>query len=120
MALKDKIKKRAKPSVSMWFLFVASSVIIIFFLWYFLIYVNGNEKLLIQKSFRVLTQIGENFKEREKSFRGLTESDDMKIKLCETTGDSFSEQKRIIKKYFPGIEIDEDSLDRGYFYFSNI
>jgi len=74
MALKDIIKKKGKPNVSVWFLFVAFGGIIIFFLWYFLIYVNGNEKLLIQKSFRVITQIGENFKKREASLRGRSAS----------------------------------------------
>jgi len=119
MAAKDKNKKKTNPNVNVWFLFVASSVIIIFFLWYFLIYVNGNEKLLIQKSFRVLNQVGENFKSREKSFRGLTESGEMEYQLNnEMLG--FNEKNRIIKRYFSGIEIADsrDPLDKNYFYFS--
>ena len=131
MALKDRIKKRANPNISMWFLFIAFGVIIIFFLWYFLIYVNGNERLLIQKSFRILTQIGENFKGREASLRGLVESEDMKNKLSKYHGEkkgheyhnheiyrSFEQGKTKIKAYYSNIEIDEDSLNKDYFYFS--
>ncbi len=116
MAAKDKNKKKTNPNVNVWFLFVASSVIIIFFLWYFLIYVNGNEKLLIQKSFRVLNQVGENFKSRENSFRGLTNSKGMKNQLESDSKD----KNRIIKRYFSGIEIADttDPLDKNYFYFS--
>ena len=132
MALKDIIKKKGKPNVSVWFLFVAFGGIIIFFLWYFLIYVNGNEKLLIQKSFRILTRIGENFKGREASLRGLTESKDMKNKLAEyhegklpghelhfhEIYGSFEQAKTKIKAYYSNIEIDSNSLNKDYFYFS--
>jgi len=128
MALKDIFKKKDKPNVSVWFLFITSAVILIFFLWYFLIYVNGNEKLLIQKSFRVLTQIGENFKARENSFRGITESRGMKDKLSGQDRSlrdkwlsvywrSFEEAKKHIK-FYSNIEIDTVSLNKDYFYIS--
>jgi hypothetical protein len=119
MAAKDKNKKKTNPNVNVWFLFVASSVIIIFFLWYFLIYVNGNEKLLIQKSFRVLNQVGENFKSRENSFRGLTQSGEMKYQLNNEMV-KFKEKNRTIKRYFSGIEIADSTKppDKNYFYFS--
>lgn len=116
MAAKEKNKKKTNSNVNVWFLFVASSVIIIFFLWYFLIYVNGNEKLLIQKSFRVLNQVGDNLKARENSFRGLTNSKSMRKQL----EDSTKNNNRMIKRYFSGLEIAVTSkpIDRNYFYFS--
>jgi len=116
MAAKDKKQKKTNPNVNVWFLFLASSVIILFFLWYFLIYVNGNEKLLNQKSFRVLNQVGENLKARENSFRGLTISKSMTKQLEDSTKNS----NRIIKRYFSGIEIADTTkqIDKNYFYFS--
>lgn len=114
-----KNKQKQKLNVGVWYLFAASLVIIIFFMWYFLIYVNGNEKLLIQKSFRVLNQVGENFKDREDSFRELTKSGEMKYHLNSDKLD-FKGKNKIINRYFSGMETADSSeaLDKKHFYFS--
>ena len=113
-------KNKQKSNLNVWFLFFALFLIITFFIWYFLIYVSGNEKLLTQKSFRVLSQMGENFKERENSFRKLTApimKDVLSYRLESLS--IFEKTNKKVKSYYSNMEIDEDSLDKEYFYFSN-
>lgn len=110
MAKENKVDMK-KVDVSIWVLFTAAFLIIVFFLWYFFIYVKSNEEFLIQKNFRVLTQLGENFKGRYESLQKVVESTDMKAQL--------TDNKDEIEKYFFGIgTVDSGSpIDNSYIYF---
>jgi hypothetical protein len=99
-------------------LFAAGFFVIIFFSWYFLIFVKGNEQVLTKKSFRVLTQIAENFEDRENSFRIIFENKkEFRDSLFKERLESGPAGKTI--KYLSGLELEEsDSLNKDYFYFS--
>ncbi|MEN8192866.1 MAG: hypothetical protein ABFS12_08620 [Bacteroidota bacterium] len=117
------IKKKYQSNVSVWLLFTAAFIIVVFFLWYFLFYVNNNENSLIQKNFRVLTQIGENFKSRYNSFHKVVISKDIKNYLYNLdTNKNFKHKKNNIKKYFFGIEIVDttEEYDNNYLYISEL
>ena len=122
---KENKKEKKKLDISVWVLFTATFLIIVFFLWYFFIYVKNNEQLQIQKNFRVLTQLGENFKNRYSSYSNVIKSTDMKSVLGMNEDDSLiaqlneSEKKEYIKKYFFGLEAVrwKFSYDNDYVYF---
>jgi hypothetical protein len=124
---KKNIGFKKKPDVSVWVLFSAALLIIVFFLWYFFIYVDNNEKLQIQKNFRVLTQLGENFKSRYDGYSTVIKSTDMKDALNRIKRDDQSEgefknydqKSDYIKKYFFGLEVvkKEASYKKDYIYF---
>ena len=78
-------EKKPKFDISVWLLISAAIFIVLFFLWYFFIYVNGQEKLQVQKDFRALTQIGENFKSRYESYISIIKSDYLQERLREET-----------------------------------
>ncbi len=109
--------KNQKTDISVWLLFIAASVIVLFFLWYFFIYVNSQENILVQKSFRALTQIGNNFESRYKSYYSIVSSSDMKAMLEQCNKD-FKQTANEITKYSFGIElIDKDKPeDNNYIY----
>ena len=108
---------KQKTDVSIWLLFVAAFIIVIFFFWYFFIYVNNQEELLVQKSFRVLTQVGENFKNRYDSYYSIVNATDMTTLLNKCDKD-LNETKNDIKRYTFGIEIIESSkpVNNNYIY----
>jgi hypothetical protein len=111
---------KLKIDISVWMLFIAAFLIVLFFLWYFFIYVNGQEKVLIQKSFRALYQLEENFKTRYDSYCMVIESTDMKNILSEELLDlNFFQKKKEMKKIFFGLEVlkKADSLNNSYIYF---
>jgi hypothetical protein len=118
VSLPDKGNSKNKKDVSVWMLFAAGFFVIIFFSWYFLIFVKGNERVLTQKSFRVLTQIAKNFEERENSFRIIFESKkEFRDSLLIERAQSGSAEK--VVKYLSGLELEAtDSLSKDYFYFS--
>ena len=68
-------KIKPKYDISVWLLLTAAVFIVVFFLWYFFIYVSGQEKLQVQKDFRALTQIGDNFKSRYESYISIIKSE---------------------------------------------
>ncbi|MFA6089821.1 MAG: hypothetical protein WC755_08240, partial [Candidatus Woesearchaeota archaeon] len=125
---KKNIGFKTKPDVSVWVLFAAALLIIVFFLWYFFIYVNNNEKLQIQKNFRVLTQLGENFKSRYDGYSTVIKSTDMNDALNRTDRDdksnekflNFTQKSDYIKKYFFGLAVvkKEAAYNKDYIYFS--
>lgn len=111
---------KRKHDIGVWLLFIAVFFIAIFFLWYFFIYVNGREKVEIQKSFRALTQLGENFRSRYKSYGNIITSTDMGTLLTRNdTSKNFKQRNKEIKKLFFGLEVakEKDSLDNNYIYF---
>ena len=78
-------KIKPKYDISVWLLLTAAVFIVVFFLWYFFIYVSGQEKLQVQKDFRALTQIGDNFKSRYESYISIIKSEYLQKKLSEET-----------------------------------
>ena len=117
-----KINKQ-KTVVSVWLLFIAAFLIVVFFIWYFFIYVNSQEKLLIQKSFRALTQLGENIKNRYDSYRSIIESTDMDTLLYKSEKLDFKEINSKIKRYSFGMEANTATSSpkdsNNYVYFSD-
>ena len=118
MSFQNKSNTKSKKDVSVWMLFAAGFFVIIFFSWYFLIFVKGNERTITQKSFRVLTQIAKNFEDRENSFRIIFENKkEFRDSLLIERAESGSAEK--VVKYLSGLELEAtDSLSKDYFYFS--
>ncbi len=114
------MENKKRMDISAWLLLAAAFLIMIFFLWYFFIYVNSQEKLQIQKSFRVLTQLGENLKNRYNSYRSIISSTDMDSMLVKSFGGSgFKKKNNEISKYFFGLETVRNNtyMDDDYIYF---
>ena len=100
MSAFSRIRSKSKSTINAWLVSAVIIIITLFFVYYFLIYVKKQEQLYTAEGFRVLTKIGENIDNRDRSYTTLLGN----LEILKTTKNAPREQTLFLDSLYTGEE----------------